>query len=325
MRLKSFLSRAATPIRWILLTLVVGFAVYYLVQQWEAVSEALVTISWLSLLLSFLLLLLGLIAATLSWVAILNGLGPRVPFLRGAQVMLVGQLGKYVPGSVWSYVMQMELGRQYGISRPRVLISGLYAAGIGVVASLLLGALALPVVIQGQTYILWLFVLLPIGLVCLHPRVMTRLANIVLRIFRRPPLDHIVSFKTVLSALGWVLLAYLFYGAHLWILVNSLKDPSIMALILLTGAISLGFTVGLFAFILPSGVGVRELILIGSMTIILAESQAAAVSLVSRVMFTLADLLAAGIAVLAVVILRRKLAPIVNEYTAPSAEMDFPK
>jgi len=306
-RLKAVAPRVLTVLRYLLIVVVVGFAVYYLVAQLAAIEAALRLISWQSFVLSFVLVLVGLGCGTMSWVAVLNGLGPRVPVLRGAQVLLVGQLGKYVPGSVWSYVMQMELGRQYGILRPRVLVTALYAAGIGVVSSLLLGALALPVVIQGHTELIWLFLLLPIGLVCLHPRVMTYLASFVLRLFRRPPLEHQVTFLVVGKAVGWSLLAYVAYGLHLWVLVNSLVDPDFGTLILLTGAVSLGFTVGLIAFMFPSGFGVREAILIGAMALLLTVPQATAVSLISRAMFTAADLLAAGIAMLFVFIWRRRL------------------
>ncbi|MFC5676984.1 lysylphosphatidylglycerol synthase domain-containing protein [Aeromicrobium endophyticum] len=292
-------------VRYLLVLAVVAFAVYYLQSQWDEVSEAISTISALSIVVSFLVLLLGLAAGTMSWVSLLNGLGPRVTVPRAAQVMLVGQLGKYVPGSVWSYLLQMELGRQYGISRPRVLISSLYVAGIGVVSSLVLGGLALPTVLRGHRELLWLFPLLPIGLICLHPRVMTAVADVVLRIFRRPPLDHVVSSRAVAQSLLWSVASYLLYGFHLWLLVNSLIDPSLKSLILLTGAMSLGFSAGLFAFIFPSGVGVREAVLIGAMTVLVTVPQATALSVVSRVMFTVADLVAAGGAVLIVMVLRR--------------------
>lgn len=300
--------RALVVLRYVLIVVIVGFAVYYLVTQWQAVGEAIRQVAPLSLGLSFVLVIAGLACGTLSWISILNGLGPRVPLIRAAQVLLVGQLGKYVPGSVWAYVMQMELGRQYGILRPRVLITALYAAGIGVVSSLLLGALALPVVLNGHEAFLWLFLLLPVGLVCLHPRIMTFLASVVLRIFRRPPLDHRVSFRAVIVSLLWSLASYVCYGMHLWILVNSLVNPAFTDLVLMTGAIALAFTIGLFAFVFPSGVGVREAILVGAMTVFLTVSEAAGMSLISRVMFTASDLLAAGIAMLFAVLWRRRIA-----------------
>lgn len=271
-------------------------------------SQAVKLIAPASLILSFALVVIGLGFGTMSWLAILNGLGPRVPILRGAQILLVGQLGKYAPGSVWSYVMQMELGRQYGVARPRVLITALYAAGVGVVASLILGSLAIPILIDDHPQLLWLFVLLPIGLVCLHPKVMTWLASIVLKVFRRPPLEHQVSFSVVLRSLAAAVAAYACYGLHLFILVNSLVDPDVGTLILITGAMSIGFTVGLVAFLLPSGLGAREAVLIGALTMLLTLPEAVAMTVVSRMMFTVADLAAAGAAAIAVLVMRRRLA-----------------
>lgn len=294
-------------LRYLLLALVLAFAGYYLVSQWDAVSEAITLIAWQSAVLSFVMVLAGLAFGTISWIAILNGLGQPVPFLRAAQILLVGQLGKYVPGSVWSYVMQMELGRQYNVARPRVLITSLYAAGVGVVASLILGALALPLLSQEQPQLLWLFALLPVGLICLHPRVMTWLASFVLKVFRRPPLDHQVKLSTVIIALGASIASYVCYGMHLTLLVNSLADPSPQTIVLLTGAMAIGFSLSLFAFILPSGIGVREAVLVAAMVTLISVPQAAAVSVVSRMMFTLGDVAAAGIAVLFVVIMRRRL------------------
>lgn len=316
-KFKAFLAKNVNLIRWILIAIVVSFATYYLYNQWREISTALAQIgdSWPSLVASFILILLGLFAGTMSWVTILNGIGPKVAVLRAMQVMLVGQLGKYVPGSVWGYVMQMEIGRHYGISRPRILVTSLYAAGIGVVASLLLGSLALPVITAEQPLLSWLFVLLPLGVACLHPRVLTAIADFVLKAFKRPPLDHIVEMKTVLFALVWALASYILFGSQLWVLANAFEDPNVESFVLLVGAISIGFTVSLFAFFLPSGIGVREAILISSMTLIVTTSQAAAISLVSRLLFTAADLLAAAAAALTVLLLRKKIAATVDEYS----------
>lgn len=307
-------------LRYVLLVAVIGYAVYFLSSQWTGIRATLVTIAPLSLALSTLSVALGLACGTMSWVAVLNGLGDeQIPAARGAQIMLVGSLGKYVPGSVWAYVMQMELGRQYGVLRARVLLASLYSAGIGVVASLILGSLALPTVFAGNRELLWLFLLLPVGLACLHPRVMTFLAHIVFRVVRKQPLTHRVSGAAVLKALAWVLGSYLCYGMHLWLLANSLVDPTLYMFVLLTGAISLGFTIGLFAFVLPSGVGAREAVLIGALSIVLTQAQGAGISLVSRATFTLVDLLGAGVAALAAVVLRRRLAAGSAPQKAPAA------
>lgn len=300
-------AHALTAARYVLLAVVVVFAVVFFARQWTAISDVIAHIPLASSILSFVAVLLGMIANVLSWVTLLNGLGHVVPLPRGAQIMLVGQLGKYVPGSVWAYVMQMELGRQYGIARARVLVTALYAAGIGVVASLVLGVSVVPSIAAEQPALAWLYILLPIGLVCIHPRVMTALSNLVLKIFRRPPLEHTVGFRTIFTAVGWALISYLLYGVHLQFLVGDGAPATPWTVLMLSGALSLGFTASLIAFILPSGVGVREVVVIAVLTTMLPLAESSAIALVSRAMFTAGDLLLAGIAVIVVVVMRRRL------------------
>lgn len=302
---RPWLARTLVITRWVLIAVVIGFATWYFVRMWPEVGPAIAEMNGWLVGLSFLVLLIGLTLNVAAWVTLLQGLGHPVPFVRSAQIMLVGQLGKYVPGSAWAYLLQMELGRQHGIARARVLVASLYAAGVGVVASLVLGAVALPGLAEASPYLLWLFALLPIGLAALHPSVMTFFANLVLKLFRRAPLDHRVRFGTTLGALAWSLGSYILYGVHAWLLIP--VGSPIMASLLFAAALGLGFTVSLFAFLLPSGVGVREAVIIGMTGALLSAAEGSAVALVSRAMFTLGDLLMAGGAALAAFALHRRL------------------
>jgi uncharacterized membrane protein YbhN (UPF0104 family) len=302
-------ARAVTVVRYVLLAVVVGFAIAFFARQWGDIAEVIQAIPVGAVVLSSVALLIGMLANVLSWVTLLNGLGHVVPLPRGAQIMLVGQLGKYVPGSVWAYVMQMELGRQYGVARARVLVTALYAAGIGVVASLLLGVSIVPELAAQHAAFGWLYLLLPIGLVCLHPRVMTWLSNLVLKVFRRPALEHRVRFRTILISIGWAVLSYLLYGVHLQLLASEFAPATPLTVVMLGAALSLGFTASLIAFVLPSGVGVREFVVIAVLVSLVPLADASALALVSRAMFTAGDLLLAGIAVVVVLVLRRRLRP----------------
>ena len=299
------LAAAIKVLRWLLILAVVAFAGWYFVNIWDEVAPAIQRMNPLWLVGSFVVLLVGLVMNVIAWVTLLHGLGHPVPFVRSAQIMLVGQLGKYVPGSAWAYILQMELGRQYGIARARVLVASLYAAGVGVVASLILGAAALPQLSQAYPQLLWLFLLLPVGLACLHPAVMTFLANLVLKLFRRPPLEKRVRMATTLGALAWSIGSYAMYGLHLWLLTSA--ETPFSEVLLFAAALGLGFTASLFAFILPSGVGVREAVLIGMTGLILTVGEASAIALVSRAMFTAGDLLTAGVAALAAFLMHRRL------------------
>jgi uncharacterized membrane protein YbhN (UPF0104 family) len=54
------------------------------------------------------------------------------------------------------------------------------------------------------------------------------------------------------------------------------------------------------AFILPSGIGARELVIVGGLSAVMPYGQALALALVSRVVFTVVELAAAGVATLVV-------------------------
>ena len=134
------------------------------------------------------------------------------------------------------------------------------------------------------------------------------LSNVALRLFRRPPLDHKVGFRTILTAVVWALLSYLLYGVHLQLLVGSIVPVSLFTIVMLGGSLALGFAASLLAFVLPSGAGVREAVVIAvlvALQVPLVDSSAFA--LVSRVMFTAGDLLLAGSAVIVVLVLRSRL------------------
>ena len=123
---------------------VVAVGSAFLARNWNTVLPALLQMSpkyWIPSLISALA---AMACATQSWRVVLNGLGPRVRLRRSAPVFLVGQLGKYVPGSVWAYVLQVELGRRVGVARARVATATLAASLIAVVATLMMSLLAVP-------------------------------------------------------------------------------------------------------------------------------------------------------------------------------------
>ncbi|MEU5690956.1 lysylphosphatidylglycerol synthase domain-containing protein [Actinosynnema sp. NPDC020468] len=293
--------------RRLLIVLVLAGAVYQVYSQWDEVSEALLKLPWQSVVLSLLAVFAGLFLGSVVWKIVLSDLGAPVSYPDAAKFYLVGGLGKYIPGAVWAVLLSMELAKQAGVNRARSFTAGLVATGMGVVASLITGLAALPVLLEGQSrQLLWLFSLLLVGLVFLHPKLLTWLVNLVLKVLRKPPLERRFTGKEVLKATGVAVLIYVLYGVHLWLLVNSLGSPSIGTLVLCAGTMGISMTAGLLAFFLPSGLGARELVITGAIATVLPTPQVLALALVSRLMFTVADLASAGIAALVAQFQRKK-------------------
>jgi hypothetical protein len=287
---------ALAAVRWVAIAAVVGAAVWVLASNWDEVIATARTVHPLSLAASLAVLMAGSVAATMSWQVLLDGLGPPVGIPRGFQIYLVGLLGKYLPGSVWAYLLQMELGRRHGLARARVLAASLFAAGIGVVGSLILGLAALPALSGLDRRFYLLYALIPVGLAVLNPKVMTWIARLVFRVFRRPAPDVALRGGTVARAFGWVVLAYILFGGHLWLLANSLAAPTLSTLGLCVGASALGMTAGLAAFFLPSGLGAREAVVAAALATVVTVGQAMTLAVGSRILFTISDLTMAGLA-----------------------------
>jgi len=242
---------------------------------------------------SLLAVLVGLLASAFVWRALLADLGTRLDVGPALHVFFLGQLGKYVPGSVFAVAAQMELGRAHGAPRSRVGTASLLFLAVLVAAGLLAAAVALPLTSpEALRRYAWVLLVLPVGLAALAPPVLTRLVGLLLRVLRRDPLDRPLTLRGVAAALGWALVMWLAYGLHLWLLVRPQDTtPGPDLLLLSTGAYALAWTAGFLVVVAPAGAGVRELALVAALAPVLDRAGALAVAVLSRVLMTLGDLL----------------------------------
>mgnify|MGYP001478413296 FL=1 len=285
--------------RTLLLVLVLAAAAYAVVRNWRDVSETVTHLDWHAWVPAFLVLPVAVLCSTLSWQTLVDELGEPVGARRGAQIFLVGQLGKYLPGSVWAYVLQLELGRRAGVARARVFAATVLSLAITVVAALLAGSLAVPTLVAANPdlgWLRWLYAVLPVVVVALHPRLLTWAVTQGFRLLRRPPLEHPVRKRAILKALGWTLASYLCFGVHLWLLIRASEPVGLDVLPLAVGTMATAMISGLFVFLLPSGAGVREAVLVAGLGPFVGTGTAIALAAVSRVLLTVTDLVTAGAA-----------------------------
>jgi glycosyltransferase 2 family protein len=278
---------------------VVGAVAYTTVRQWVDVRDTFTALAWPAVLLSLVFVLLALGAQTMAWRASLGAVGHPIGVRISAQIYLIGLLARYIPGSLWAFVLQMELGRRARLPRARVFLASLVVTGLGLTAAVLLGATNLPVLFEHGTVIaVALAVLVPLAVVCAHPRVLTLLTRRMLTVLRRPPLDAPITWAGVGSVIGWNVLGWAFLGAHLWLLAgaDSTGGAGLRELAGCVGAMALGVTAGTVAFLSPSGLGVREATITAALLPYVPAGTALGMALVSRLVLTIGEVLAAGVA-----------------------------
>ena len=246
---------------------------------------------------SLVAVLAGLLASALVWRALLADLGTPLGLRAALHVFFLGQLGKYVPGSVFAVAAQMELGRLHEAPRSRVGTASLLFMGVLVAAGLLSAVVALPLTSPDalRSYA-WVLLALPLAALVLAPPVLTRLVGVLLRVLRREPLERPLSARGVAAALGWAGVMWAAYGVHLWLLVRPQDTGTSADLLLLSvGAYALAWTAGFLFVVAPAGAGVRELVLVAALAPVLDRGAALAVAVLSRVLMTLGDLAWGGV------------------------------
>jgi hypothetical protein len=283
----------------------IGFSVVAVVlliatvaREGTAFAQAVHQLSVAALLGSTVLVLAGLIAQMLSWRALFGGEGLAVPSFRAAaQIYYIGQLGKYVPGSVWAVVAQSEIGMEHRISRSRSAVVALGALAVLLVTGTGVAAATLSLTSPGslRSY-WWALPALPVGVCLLLPPVFNRLIRVALKITGRDGATEGIGGRSLLVSSAWALVMWGFFGAQAWVLTDALGGRSPNVAFICVGAFALAWVVGLLVVVAPAGAGAREAALVLALGSVLDRPEALVLALVSRIIMVVADAVLAGAA-----------------------------
>jgi glycosyltransferase 2 family protein len=252
------------------------------------------------------------------WVRLLRSQGVQVTFSDGLRAYFVSQFGKYIPGKAWVILIRVAMLRSTVGGTPLAVgVTATYETLTSMGAGAMLGMLLLPwlgVVPRelSDHYALVIAVAaLPLALGVLNKLAARRIAK--LRgpdapPLPSPPLRLLAEGLLLHGVWGWCLLGAALGFAIQAVAVNP-PVPMVDTYLADLGAMSLAYVAGFFVLVAPGGLGIRELILqyalaprfepdIGAP---LALAQAAVVSLVLRLTWTIAEL-----AFVLLLVLRRK-------------------
>ena len=261
--------------------------------RWSEVVGAVAGTSPVRLVAAVACAALGIAITATLWRLILRWVGSEVGVREGAEVFLVGQLGKYVPGSVWSVAAQAQLGRRHGVpARSGATASALFLL-VHTATGLLLGGL---LVVGGVLDVparpaWWPWAAVVVGAAALAPPLVRRLADRLGGRGIHSTFGVVELTRTVaLMAAAWAC-----YGTSLLVLVPS-GGPDSPAYVGAVAAFALAHAAGVLVVVAPAGVGVREGVLVALLAPTLGVPGAAAVALLSRVAHAVADFVVAGVA-----------------------------
>jgi glycosyltransferase 2 family protein len=284
-------SRLRLAAQIVFLVLVAVFLVWGVASQWEAIVAGLARVSIGPVIAATLLTAVAYLLFYGMWLLVVRRYGHPLGWVRGAAIFFLGQLGRYIPGGIWSFTAQAALAKDAGITVGVSVVAGLVSLGYLVVAALVIGLLVTA------------FGLLAIPLA---PALATVFAVLALAATVPPPVNAIASRlartrlrMTLLSTgaeLGMGAASMLAMGlAPLALAVPFLTAPIDAATVaLFVGAFAIAYVAGIVVVIAPAGIGVRDGLLILLLSPTIGVAEATIVALLSRLTSSVADVLLAS-------------------------------
>ena len=281
---------ARAALGWVVAVVALGFLAASLYQHRVAVAEAFAATPPWTVAVAALGIIVLVGGHLPLWTRLLAGSGVVVPTRRAASVVYVGQLGKYVPGGVWSVVAQASLARELGIPTRRTI-----GAGMSVIVVQLAGAASIAGLIHGLGYgpegiprpLGWL--VLAGALTLLSRPVLRRLNGLLSG--AAPGLSRRGAWE--IQAI--VISTWLVGCATAIPLLTEGERTSVAASAGLAQSVVVAFIAGVVMVLAPAGLGVREAVTLSMAGPLVGVGRALAAAVVLRVISAVVDVSAAAI------------------------------
>lgn len=307
--------RIWTVIQALLLLATVVWVTRALERQWHDVRAVAATtqIRWNWILIASVMVLLTYGMLIQSWRLLLSGWGGRLRYGAAVRIWTIANLGRYLPGKVWSVSALGVLAQREGVS-------GVTAAGAAILGTLLnigtgFGILALsgaptlgafsPTLRLASVSASVAFVLVTALLPVLLPPVLQKIVS-----WRQlPPLETHLPGRALWIATGMNALSWLGYGMAFAAFTRGVAPQVHGSPILFVTVWTASYLMGYVVLFAPGGIGVRDVAMGGGLVALALAGNADAtwIALTSRVWMTVLEVLPGLLALLWVPLSTRAL------------------
>lgn len=286
------------------------FIIWYFYSNWDEFSERIINIDpgiFAAAVLLYFAYKISL-AALFHYITKINGCA--ISFRKALSAYLFSILGKYIPGKVFMLAARLTYYKEEGAPLSKVTVCFFIENVCTLLGAAMLFILSLfffPNDLLDNYK--WLTAILTAAFfVIIHPKLINGILKIIGKIFKKEleiPMKYTQILKAVLMFIG----NWLIVGSGFFMLVRSV-NPAVgwNEMLFCAGIFGISAIMGILAVFAPSGFGVREGIILAGLMLIMPESDAAVISVISRLWQTGSELIlvAAAFAVTRIMNLRKK-------------------
>ncbi len=273
--------------------LVVVFLVWYFWKNWDEFSEKIRNVDMGVFVFSMLFYFVYKYTLASLWHYITKINDCSIPYEKAVTSYLYSILGKYIPGKVFMLAARLTYYKEEDAPLAKVTVCffienvcTLLGAAMLFIVSLLFFPNSLL-----EEYKWLTLLLIAAFFVCIHPKIINFFLRIIGKLFRKNleiPMKYSQMLKVVLLFIGnWLII-----GVGFFILTKSIcPSVELSHLLFCAGIWGVSAIMGILAVFAPSGLGVREGIIVAGLMLIMPESDAVMISVVSRLWQTIPELL----------------------------------
>lgn len=286
-------------VRLVLMTISFGYIGWAFAGQWQEMRTAArdLSIDWPWIGLGTVIVLATYAALIQSWRMLLAGWGGALSFPVAARIWTIANLGRWVPGKVWSVGALGVLAADAGVSGTAAAGAALLGTalniGAGFAVVVISGAQGLDALGQGMstaaTALAWLFIAGVIALPWILPPLLDRLA----RWRGLPPVGRHISAVTLWTATAINLFSWVGYGIAFAAFARGVTPSVSSNPAVFVAVFSASYLIGYLVLFSPGGLGFREFALVALLVALGAAGRGDAVilSVTSRVWLTILEVL----------------------------------
>jgi hypothetical protein len=220
-----------------------------------------------------------------------------IAFSKALVAWFYSMLGKYIPGKVLLWAGRVYYYKREGCSVKRIT----FCFAIEMALQLLAAALIVTIVLAGsarsplQTYRTAFWLLCPLLLATLHPRVLEYSLNVPLGWLKRYRVVVTMRQRDIAGLLGGYLANAFLAGLAFFLFVGAFRPLDASQYLFTTAAFLAAGWIGILSLFAPAGLGVRDGVLLVALRVIIPDAEAAVIVLAARLWTTAGELIAVAV------------------------------
>ncbi len=277
----------------VFVVLVVVFMVRYFYKNIDDIRELDFSVNWGIFAVSMLFYFLYKVSLASLWHYITWLYNSAIDYPQAVTSYLYSILGKYIPGKVFMLAARIPGYERKGVPMRKVTVCFFIenmCTLLGAAFLFLISLFFFPNDLLSDY--MWLTIgLVILFFICIHPKILNFFLRIVGKLMKKDDLEIPFSYGKMIGLVLLFIINWLVVGTGVYVLVYSIYPVPASEMLYVAGVYGLSAIIGILSIFAPSGIGVREAIMVAGLLFVMPEEYAVIISIITRLWQSVAELI----------------------------------